>query len=370
MRTTLCALTAAGLLAAGAVSACTTADDDSGGAAPRARAGAPGTGKVGVILPDTTTSQRWGSDDPKLLQAAFDAEDVPVDIRNAQGDKEEFGRIADSMIESGARVLMIANLDSASGSAVLERARAAGVKTIDYDRLTLNGGADYYVSFDNEAVGRQQGDGLIRCLRERRIADPMVAYLNGSPTDNNATLFKKGYNEVIQPLFDDGKMLKGPDQDVDDWKEEAAVTIFQEMWTQTQGEIDGVLAANDTLGAAAIAELKKTKRNGFVPVTGQDATVQGLQNVLSGDQCMTVYKPIKQEADAAAKLAISLYQGVTAAAKDRVKDVESGAYVPAVLLQPRAIFKADVGSVIADGFVERDAVCTGRFAPLCEANGI
>jgi D-xylose transport system substrate-binding protein len=366
MRTMLCVLTAAGLLATGA--ACTTGDDDSGG--PRAAAGAPGTGKVGVILPDTTTSQRWGSDDPKLLEAAFNAEDVPVDIKNAQGDKEQFVRIADAMIESGARVLMIASLDSASGSTVLGRARAAGVKTIDYDRLTLNGGADYHVSFDNEIVGRQQGDGLVRCLRERRLVDPMVAYLNGSPTDNNATLFKKGYDEVIQPLFDSGAFLKGPEQDVDDWKEEAAGTIFREMWAQTNGEIDGVLAANDTLGAAAIAELRRAGRNGTVPVTGQDATVQGLQNILAGDQCMTVYKPIREEADAAAKLAISLYQGVPAAAKDRVKDVESGAYVPSVLLKPQAIFRDGVSSVIRDGFVERDAVCTGRFAPLCRANGI
>jgi D-xylose transport system substrate-binding protein len=131
-----------------------------------------------------------------------------------------------------------------------------------------------------------------------------------------------------------------------------------------------VLAANDGLGNAAIEILKKYKQNGRVPVTGQDATVQGLQNILAGDQCMTVYKPIKKEAQAAANLAIKLYKGEQATADGRVKDPESGAYVPAVLLEPQAVFKENVGAVIKDGFVERKAVCAGRFAALCEANGI
>ncbi|MEV4638711.1 substrate-binding domain-containing protein [Actinoplanes sp. NPDC049548] len=372
MRTRLFAFAAVGLIALSGMSACTDDDGDKG-ATPAGAPRAAGGGKVGVILPDTTTSQRWGTDDPKLLKAAFDKAEVPVDIQNAQGDKAQFQRIADGMIAGGVRVLMIVNLDSATGKTVLDKARTAGIKTIDYDRLTLNGGADYHVSFNNEAVGKLQGEGLVKCLTEKGYPTPLVADLNGSPTDNNATQFKAGYESVLQPKYDSGTYLKGPDQSVADWDNDEAAVIFREMWAQTGKKINGVVAANDGLANAAISVLKKDKMNGKVPVTGQDATVQGLQNILAGDQCMTVYKPIEQEANAAADLAIKLFKGEQPKfAKDDkgIKDPESGAYVPSVLLTPKLILKKDVNSVIKDGFVEKKAVCAGRFAPLCVENGI
>jgi D-xylose transport system substrate-binding protein len=365
MRSRLVAAAAAGLVALGGLSACT--DDPEG--TTRVAPGA-GTGKVGVILPDTTTSQRWGSDDPKLLKAAFAAADVPVDIQNAQGKVENFTRIADAMIAGGARVLMIVSLDAISGKAVLDKARAAGVQTIDYDRLTLNGDADYHVSFDNVQVGRLQGQGLVRCLREKGVKTPRIVYLNGAPTDNNATLFRAGYDSVLQPKFDTGAYLKGPEQPVPRWNNDDARFIFEQMYNQSEGDIDGVLAANDGLGNAAITILKRERINGTIPVTGQDAETQGLQNILAGDQCMTVYKPIKKEADAAAKLAISLYKGEDVQIEERVKDPVSGGHVKAVLLDPTAIFKEDIGVVIKDGFVDRKTICTGRFARLCKQNGV
>ncbi|MEV8510081.1 substrate-binding domain-containing protein [Actinoplanes sp. NPDC051475] len=375
MRRNLLALVTVGLLTVGGLTACT--DDDgktSGGGSKVAARGGDGTGKVGVILPDTTTSQRWGTDDPKLLKAAFDAADVPVEIENAQGDPANFQRIGDRMIAAGATVLIIANLDPASGTYVLNKARAAGVKTIDYDRLTLNGGADYYVSFDNVKVGQLQGQGLVRCLNATKALrgdrPPRIVYLNGAPTDNNATLFKNGYDSVLQPKYDDGTYLKGPDQSVDKWDNKEGRSIFVEMLNQFNNDVDGVLAANDGLGNAAISVLRERKKNGTVPVTGQDAETQGLQNILAGDQCMTVYKPIKQEADGAAKLAIGLFKGQQTKVKGQVKDPQSGAYVPAVLLEPIPVFKEDVGKVIKDGFVSKKAVCAGRFAALCRENGI
>ncbi|GGQ74359.1 sugar ABC transporter substrate-binding protein [Couchioplanes azureus] len=369
MRRNLVALATAALLTMSGLTACT--DDGETKAGVKLRGG-DGTGKVGVILPDTTTSQRWGTDDPKLLKAAFDAANVPVEIENARGDAANFQRIGDRMIAEGATVLIIANLTPASGRYVLDKARAAGVKTIDYDRLTLNGGASYYVSFDNEKVGQLQGEGLIRCLNAggKRERTPRIAYLNGAPEDNNATLFKVGYDSVLQPKFDDGSYLKGPDQPVDRWDNEVGRTIFIEMLNRYDNKIDGVLAANDGLGGEAIKVLRQRGMNGTVPVTGQDATVQGLQNILAGDQCMTVYKPIKKEADAAAKLAIDLFKGQPTAVKDQVKDPVSGASVPAVLSEPKAIFKENVGDVIKDGFVTRKTVCAGRFAKLCEENDI
>ncbi|MEV4639709.1 substrate-binding domain-containing protein [Actinoplanes sp. NPDC049548] len=373
MRRNLLALVAVGVLTAGGLTACTDDDGKTSGGKVAVRGG-DGTGKVGVILPDTTTSQRWGSDDPKLLKAAFDKADVPVEIENAQGDAANFQRIGDRMIASGATVLIIANLDPASGKYVLDKARAAGVRTIDYDRLTLDGGANYYVSFDGEAVGRLQGQGLVRCLAETKAErgdrPPRIAYLNGAPTDNNALLFKTGYDSVLQPKYDDGTYLKGPDQSVDKWDNKEGRSIFVEMLDQFHDEVDGVLAANDGLGNAAISVLRERRKNGKVPVTGQDAETQALQNILAGDQCMTVYKPIKKEADAAAKLAISLFKGQKNEPERRIKDPQSGAYVPAVLLDPIPVFKADVVKVIRDGFVTKKAVCTGRFATLCEENGI
>ncbi|MEV6494647.1 substrate-binding domain-containing protein [Actinoplanes sp. NPDC051633] len=367
MRKGMFALAAVGLLATGSLAAC-GGDDSGSGTGSTGGGSAPG--KVGIILPDTASSQRWGTDDPKFLKAAFAAAGVEADIQNAQGDKSQFQTIADGMISSGVKVLVIVNLDSGTGKAVLDKAKQAGIATIDYDRLTLNGGADYYVSFDNVKVGELQGQGLVDCLTAKNYKNPVVAELNGSPTDNNATLFKQGYDSVLQPKFDDKTYTKGPDQPVPDWDNAQAGTIFEQMLTQNKN-IKGVLAANDGLGNAVIQVLKKNKLNGQVPVTGQDATVQGLQNILAGDQCMTVYKAIKGEADAAAGLAIALAKGekpTTATAT--TKDPESGKDVPSVLLVPKTITKENVKDVVADGFVTKDALCTGNFAKLCTDNGI
>ncbi|MEV0420590.1 sugar ABC transporter substrate-binding protein [Streptosporangium canum] len=326
-------------------------------------------GKVGVILPDSKSSARWETADRKYLEEAFKAAGVAYDIQNAQGDKTQFQTIADQMITNGATVLMIVNLDSGTGKAVLDKAKAQGVATIDYDRLTLNGGASYYVSFDNTKVGTLQGEGLVKCLTDKKADKPIVAELNGSPTDNNATLFKNGYDGVLKLKYDAKEYVKGPDQSVPDWDNAQAGTIFEQMLTE-QPKIAGVLAANDGLGNAAIAVLKKNSLNGKVPVTGQDATVQGLQNILAGDQCMTVYKAIKKEADAGAALAIALAKGEKPAASGSVKDTESGADVPAVLLDPQAIFFDSVKDVVADGFVTKDELCTGEFAAKCAEAGI
>ena len=347
------------------LAACGGGDDEGGG---DAAAGAGGkTPKVGVILPDTKSSARWETADKKYLEEAFKAAGVQYDIQNAQGDKTQFQTIADQMITGGANVLMIVNLDSGTGKAVLDKAKSQGVATIDYDRLTLNGGAQYYVSFDNVAVGTLQGEGLAKCLEEKGKSPANIVYLNGSPTDNNATLFKQGYDGVLSKM---SQYKKVDDQSVPDWDNQQAGTIFEQMYTKADGKIDGVLAANDGLGNAAIAILKKNNANGDVPVTGQDATVQGLQNILNGDQCMTVYKAIKKEADAAAALAIGLAKGEKPPAPDTVKDPESGADVPAVLLEPVAITFDNVKDVVADGYVTKEELCTGAFAAKCTEAGI
>jgi D-xylose transport system substrate-binding protein len=345
------------------LAACGGNDDNGGGTS----GGGGKTPKVGVILPDTKSSARWETADKKFLTDAFKAAGVQYDIQNAQGDKTQFQTIADQMITGGANVLMIVNLDSGTGKAVLDKAKAQGVATIDYDRLTLNGGAQYYVSFDNVAVGTLQGEGLAKCLEAKGKKTANIVYLNGSPTDNNATLFKQGYDGVLSKM---SQYKKVADQSVPDWDNQQAGTIFEQMYTKQNGKIDGVLAANDGLGNAAIAILKKNNANGEVPVTGQDATVQGLQNILAGDQCMTVYKAVKKEADAAAKLAIGLAKGEQQTASGSIKDPESGKDVPAELLQPVAITKDNVKDVVADGYVTKAELCAGSFASKCAEAGI
>jgi D-xylose transport system substrate-binding protein len=362
MRKVIGTLAAASLLIVGGLTACSSSSNTGGTTAK--------TPKIGVILPDSKSSVRWETADRPYLEAAFKAAGVQYDIQNAQGDKTAFQTIADQMITSGVTVLMIVNLDSGTGKAVLDKAKAAGIGTIDYDRLTLGGGADYYVSFDNVAVGKLQGDGLIQCLTQDKAVKPVVAELNGSPTDNNATLFAQGYNGELDPKYAAGDYVKGPNQSVPDWDNTQAGTIFEQMMTQTQNKIDGVLAANDGLGNAAIAVLKRLGLNGKVPVTGQDATVQGLQNILAGDQCMTVYKAIKQEADGAAELALALAKNQTVSGLTTVKDTTTGKDVKSKLLVPKAIFKDNVKDVVADGFVKASDLCTGAYAAMCTAAGI
>ena len=330
-----------------------------------------GTPTVGVILPDSASSARWETADRRFLGEAFEAAGVNYDIQNAEGDTAKFQTIADGMINAGVDALLIVNLDSETGSAVIGRASSAGIPTIDYDRLTLGGGAEYYVSFDNVAVGTAIGEGLVTCLQQDGVTEGDVVQLNGSPTDNNATLFKQGYESAITSA---GYGV-ADDQSVPDWDNTQAGTIFEQIFTSTGGDFVGVAAANDGLGGAVISVLDRNGLAGQVPVTGQDATDEGLQRVLLGTQCMTVYKAIKKEADAAAELAVLLANGDTSAADElasgSVDDTESGEQVKSVLLEPQAIFADTVKDVVADGFTTAENLCTSaELQAACEEYGV
>jgi D-xylose transport system substrate-binding protein len=329
-------------------------------------------GKVGVILPDAATSPRWEANDRPLLKAAFDQAGIQSDIQNAQGDKSKFATICDGMINAGVNVLLIVNLDSDSGAACLKKAQTAGIKTIDYDRLTLGGGASYYVSFDNVEVGKLMGQGLEKCLTDKgKTKNVNVVFINGDPTDNNAALFKQGYAEALKPKFDDGSYKLVGDQ-TGNWDLTKAGTAFEQLYTQNGGKVDGVVSANDTMAQGIIARLKSNSLNGKIPVTGQDASKEGLQAILIGDQCMTVYKAIKKEADAASQLAIALIKGQDASsiASKTVKDTVANKDVPSALQTPVSIFKDNVKDVIDDGFWKASDICTGSYAALCTQAGI
>jgi D-xylose transport system substrate-binding protein len=345
-------------------------DDEEGGGGGAAGGGGEEAGKVAVLLPDSKSSVRWETVDRPFLQQAFDAAGIEATITNAEADKATQQQQAEQAITNGATVILLVNLDSGSGAAIAAAAKAQDVKVIDYDRLTLDTqDTDYYVSFDNEAVGKLQGEGLVQCIEEAGTQNPQIAVLNGSPTDNNATLFKNGYDAVINPKFDSGEWTEVDDQAVPDWDNQRALTIFEQMLQAADNKIDGVLAANDGLGNAAISAIKQRKLD-QVPVTGQDATLQGIQNIVNGDQCMTVYKAIKGEADAAAELAIALAKGEEPTVE--TTPIDNGAKeVPSVLLEPVAVNKDNISEYLGEpDFPKKEDICAGDLAAKCEELGI
>ena len=363
-------LVAAGVLAFGALAACGSSDSGGGSGSD---GGSTANGKVGVILPDTTTSPRWEANDRPSLEAAFKEAGVDYDIQNAEGDTGKFGTICDSMINSGVTVLMIVNLDSESGGACLKKAADAGVQSIDYDRLTLGGGASYYVSFDNVEVGRLMGSGLQACLDDMGKTQANIVYINGDPNDNNAALFKSGYEEALKPKIDSGDYKLVGDQS-GFWDATKAGDAFEQLYTQNKGKIDGVVSANDTMAGGIIARMKANGTAGEIPTTGQDASVEGLQNVLQGYQCGTVYKNTNLEAKAASDLAIALISGDKSAADSlatgSVTDTETGQEVPSALATPVWITADKVQTVVDDGFASASDICTGEIAKACDKYGV
>lgn len=350
-----------------------TGDETTGGDTGGDSGGGEIDGQVAVLLPDSASSARWESDDRPAFEQAFadlGLSSDQVQILNAEGDASNQQNQAEQAITNGADVLLLVNLDSGSGATIIDNAKAQGVSVIDYDRLTLDGDADYYVSFDNEAVGRLQGETLVDCVEEQVDAEtPQVAVLNGSPTDNNATLFKNGYDGVINPKFESGEWNEVDDQAVPEWDNQEALVIFEQMLTAADGNVDAVLAANDGLANAAVQALLSREQAG-IPITGQDATVEGLQNIVLGNQCMTVYKAIVAEAQAAAELAVALLNGEEPAVDGAVDN--GSKEVPSVLLEPTAVTVDNImDTVVADGFRTVEEICTGDAAEtdFCQENG-
>lgn len=369
MKSKLWALVALALAASVAVgcgddnkSSSSSSSDTSKSAAPAAKK----AGKVAVLLPDTKSSVRWETVDRPFLKKAFADAGVEAQIVNAQGDKSTQQQQAEQALTNGAKVLLLVNLDSGSGAAIAANAKSQGAKVIDYDRLTLNGDSDYYVSFDNTKVGELQGQGLVDCLGNTN--GQTIVKLNGSPTDNNATLFKKGYSSVVDPLIKAGKLKLAADTAVPDWDNQKALTIFEQMLQKTGNKIDGVLAANDGLGNAAISALKQRKLK-QIPVTGQDATLQGIQNIVSGDQCMTVYKAIKKEADAAAKIAIALAKGEKPSVSGEIDNGKTT--IPAQFETPVSVTKDTIKDYLGEpDFPKKADICAGKLASKCSALGL
>jgi len=333
-----------------------------------------GKGNVAVLLPDTQSSARYVSFDAPYLTQALQAAGLSsgqFQVQNAQGSTQTMQTQAEAAITNGATVLVIDPLDSGSGAAIEANAVQQGVKVIDYDRLTLNGKASNYVSFNNVSVGKLLGKGLVDCVSAWNVAKPQVLEMDGDPTDNNATQFAQGYNSVLNPQYKSKAFVK-VGEPAGTWDNQKALTNFEQQFT-AHPNINAVLAANDGLANSVVSSLKNNEIPAKkVPTTGQDATLQGLQNILSNYQCMTVYKPIYTEAQAAVAVAMYLRAGQTPPKSlVNAKSDNKVTQVPSVLLTPISVNTQNMAStVVKDKFVPASDLCAGSFASACSAAGI
>ena len=338
---------------------------------------AQGKGLVGVLLPDTTTSARYVEFDAPYLKQAFEAAGLKSSqfkIDNAQGSASTMQQQAEADITAGASVLLVDPLDPGSGAAIESNAESQGVKVIDYDRLVTGGPADrFYVSFNNVQVGQLIGKGEVSCIAAWGVKKPNILIMDGDPTDNNAKLFAQGYNGVLAPHFADKSYVK-VGEPTGTWDPPTAQTTFEQQLT-AHSNINAVVTPNDDNANAVIAVLQKDKiPPKTFPTTGQDASPSGLQNILKGYQCGTVYKPIYLEAQAAAALAMYLRAGQTPPASlvnAQTMDTTLGKNIASVYTTPIWVTAQNMAAtVVKDGAVKVSDLCVGAVKSACTAAGI
>jgi D-xylose transport system substrate-binding protein len=316
-----------------------------------------------ALLPDTKSSTRYTLFDAPYLKAAFKKANVKAQVLNALNDPQKQKSQAQQCLAQGAKVILLDQLTPASGMSITNLAVGQGAKVIDYDRLVVGSKAAYYVSFDNKRVGVLQGKGLVAGLKAKGTYSkhPVIAELNGALTDNNAHLFKSGYDSVLKPLYSAGtfKLATAGDQWTN-WDPIKARQIFDQMLARNGNNIQGVASANDGIAGAVVASLKA---HGLkpIPLTGQDATPTGVQFILAGWQTGTVYKSVKKEAAAAAAAAIAIIKHKKVpGVNGKVSGTKS------ILLTPVWVTKANYKILFTDGFLKRSQVCTGQYAKFCK----
>ena len=313
------------------------------------------------LMPDTKTSVRWVQYDQPALEKAFKALGVSGRVVNAQGDAQKQKTQADQCIADGAKVLIIAPNDSGSAAAIEKAALAKGVKSIDYDRQVEGGSAVLYASFDNPQVGVLQGTLVAKALKSKKGA--VVAELNGGQEDANAFLFKGGYDSVLKPLYANGTLKKGPDQFVPGWDNQKAGTIFNQMLIKTGNKIDGVVAANDGIANAVVVDLQQHKLSPL-PLSGQDATTQGVQNIIAGWQTMTVWKDVRILAAKTAAAAVKIAKGQAPPTTGSITTKGRGKE-PAYLIKPIPVTKANWKQLITSKWFKKSEICNGKYTKYC-----
>lgn len=336
---------------------------------------AEGCKNVGVLLPESDSSARYEAYDRPLLEQEIKkaVPGVTIQYANANNNAATQQNQAEAALTKGACILVVDPQDADQASVIVQQAKASQVPVISYDRLIQDPDLAYYVSFDNVKVGELQGKYLADLYRQNRNElekGANLVVLAGAQTDNNALLFRQGALNELQPLIDSQDLNLVFDQYTPNWDPTRAQNLMEGVLTKESNDVQMVYAANDTLANAAIAALRAQKLNGKVPVTGQDATPTGIQNILSGDQVMTVYKPISKEAEATAQLVAALSNGVDPGSLvNGQTDLKAGGQVASVLLTPIAVDKDNVEeTVIADGFVTKEQICQGsaRQSEVCQ----
>src|SRR5437868_3363091 len=319
--------------------------------------------KACALLPDTKSSTRYTLFDAPYLTAAFRKAGVPATIVNAHNDPQKQKSQAQQCLAQGAKVILLDQLDPISGASITNLAVAGGAKVIDYDRLVVKSKASYYVSFNNVTVGKLQGKGLVAGLKAKGTYSkhPVIAELNGDIKDNNAILFKQGYDSILNPLYKSGTFKKATAGDqYTEWSATKARTIFDQMLARNANKINGVLAANDGLAGAVVASLKAHGLKS-IPLTGQDATPTGVQFILAGWQSGTVYKSVRKEANAAAAAAVAIVKGKKVpGVNGKVSGTKS------ILLTPIWVTKANYKLLFTEGFLKKSQVCNGVYAKYCK----
>lgn len=337
--------------------------------------GQTASGKIALLLPETKTT-RYETADRPYFEAKFKelCPNCEVIYSNANQNADTQLSQAEAALTNGAQVLVLDPVNSTAAAVIADRAKSQGVPVIAYDRLILNSdGVNYYISFDNEKVGELQAQSLVDELSRQGKQNPQIVMINGSPTDNNASLFKAGAHSVFDPLVESQGLTIAKEYDTPDWSPDQAQNEMQQALTALGNMVDGVYAANDGTAGGAIAAMKTAGLNPLPPVTGQDAELAAIQRILSGDQYMTVYKAIKPEAEAAAQLAYYLLTNT-----EVPSDMTNGATVnnntidvPSILLAPVAVTKDNVkDTVVKDNFWTVEQICTADFAEACESAGL
>ena len=321
--------------------------------------------QVCVLLPDTKSSVRWVQFDAPDFAKALKAAHVTYSITNALNDPQKQKAQAQACLAAGAKVVVETALDNGSASAIEKLFTSAGGHAIDYDRQVIGGTASVYVTIDGKAVGEAQANGIIKALEAsgKMSSKPVVAELWGGQTDQNAFWFKSGNDAVLNPLFSQGHITKGPQQFVPDWLATNAGPIFAQMLVKTNNKIDAAIAANDNIAGAVVADLK-ARNLSPIPLSGQDATPQGVQYILAGWQTGTVYKYVPAEAKAAANAAVALLHNQKPESNGTRKNGSKNE--PTNALPVIWITKANYQRLFSDGFLKKNQVCIGEYAKYCK----
>jgi D-xylose transport system substrate-binding protein len=363
----------AAVVAAVALFAAACAANSSGGGS--SSSSSSGSKKIALLLPETKTT-RYEAQDRPLFEAKVRqlCPDCQILYSNADQKADLQQNQADAALTNGAKVLVLDPVDSASAASIVSKAKAQNVPVISYDRLITNADVDYYISFNNVAVGKLQARSLVGKLKADGHGSGTIVMINGAPTDNNAKLFKQGAHSVL----DSSGLKIGKQYDTPDWSPDQAQTEMDQAITALGNNgFQGVYAANDGTGGGAIAAMKGAGINPSTrPVTGQDAELAAVQRILTGEQYMTVYKAIKPEAGEAAELAVDLINGNRSAANALARQTTNNGQknVPSIILTPVAVTKANarqtVGQMITDGFLKAADICSGPAATACRQLGL